>query len=681
MDRFTGTAVQFAILATCALTAACGGDDHNDPLDSIDGGPETDSGPDVDGGGALTDGPINSDGPTIQVLTPDEPAAGEYGADDIVIDARFTATCRVVANDDTGDPVDSSSVTLTAIAGGETYQVAAVPSGVTNTYEATLDVSEFPNGALAVRCTASDLASDPRTNSDEVATFLDLGPSVSILSPTAGASYGSQVDLSFVALPDPVAADDDLADVEDVTVRVGGTVIAATPTGGGSYFATIAFDDDAFDPSLDGDVAIVIEAENGRTSRIASIEFVADSDGPSIQIETPDAGQLVSGFLDISVTVNDPAGIESVVATLAQLYEVELFNTSGDTYEGSIDTRQLSTSWVFPLLAVRARDVVGNESAVGRVVALDNRAPLVTMDSPRVRDANCFSDDECDVTTDNLECSRAFDPLGSDAADDGELVGQLVELRVRTEDIGNGANAPTGVFIPIAEVDEAEVQFYVLDDSDGDLLVDTDGDGFCDDVNPALVPTTVPDAPNELAVVSLEPVNPSGESYFAATIGTVGTDAAVEDGQCVPADPPDDEAPVNICSSAALTEVISTPNEEPAIYSIPPINNSTCAGNAFDAAASNISDGWACIATVAVDKLGNVGISPPLRVCIDADGDGTDGTGGGGTLLTSLGCPDDYGEIATAGNRPDCTDGCELPLTFSGLPTKQIRVLSTSPPP
>lgn len=664
---------RFAVLCTI-LAAACGGDDHKDPLELIDGGP----GDDVDGGGdPLADGPINADGPNVEVLSPDAPPGGNFDADEIVIDDRFVATCRVEANEDTGDPVDSSSVTLTAIAGTDTYQVQAVPSGVTNEYEASLDVSDFGNGALTIRCTASDLAGEPRTNSDEIGTFLDLGPDVSFLSPNAGASYGSQVDLSFVVLPDPVDGEDDLADIDTVTVLVGGSEIDATPSGGGSYFATIDFDAPAFDPSLDGDVAITVQATNDRgVTRTSALEFVADSDGPVIKIETPDPGELVSGFLDISATVEDPAGIDNVVATLAQQYEVELFSTGGDTFEGTIDTRQLSTTWVFPLLSVRARDSVGNEAAVGRVVALDNRAPLVSMDSPRVRDAICYSDDECDVTTDDLECTKAFDPVGSDAADDGELVGQLVELRVRTEDIGNGAIAPSGVFIPIAGVDPSEVRFYVLDNANGALLVDTDDDPFCDEVNPALVPTTVPDSVNEMAVVTLAAIDPEGEAHFAAAIGAVGNDAAVADDQCVPAADPDAEAPSNICSSMALTEVISTTTEEDAIYTIPPVTEPQCGGNAFDAAATNIADGWACVVTVAVDKLGNVGVSAPLRICIDSDGDGQTN---GGDPLTDQGCADDYGEIGTV--LPSCTDGCQLPLSFEDVPEKQIRVLQTKPPP
>jgi Bacterial Ig domain len=471
-----------------------------------------------------------------------------------------------------------------------------------------------------------------------------------------------------------------------VTAHIGGVPVTVTPTGGGSYFATIVFDDPAFVPSLDGPVAIEVDATDSRTpdgvTRTEAITFVADTDGPVIQVQTPTPGQLVSGLIDIQAQVTDPAGIDSVVATVAQQYDVTLFQTGNDVYSATFDTRQLSTSWVFPLLTVRARDAVGNESAVGRVITLDNRPPLVSMDPPSMREAICLSSDgEC-KDTDQRECSTLFDPVGGDAADDGELVGELVELRVRTEDRGNGASAPSGVFIPNAGVDPAAVSLYVLDDSDGALLVDTDGDGVCDAINPALVPTTVPSADNETAVVSLVALGPAGNSFFSGNIGAVGGNPEIADGQCIAKDPPADTPPNALCSTAAMTRQIATEfGGLPEIFSIPPTNDPQCAGNAFDSAATNISDGWACVATVAKDTLGNVGVSPPLRICIDADGDGTDANDGStGTSLTSLGCAAVYGNKAAPGNRPDCTDGCTLPDTFSDFPKLQVHILSTKVP-
>lgn len=141
-------------------------------------------------------------------------------------------------------------------------------------------------------------------------------------------------------------------------------------------------------------MALTIRATNSRSAsavtRSAALEFVADSAGPVIQVEAPTPGLLVGGFMEITASVSDPAGIETVVTTVAHQYEVELVPAGGGGYSATFDTRLLDDSWVFPLVEVRARDDVGNEAAVGRIVALDNRAPLVSMDSPPMREAKCL---------------------------------------------------------------------------------------------------------------------------------------------------------------------------------------------------------------------------------------------------------------------------------------------------
>jgi hypothetical protein len=50
--------------------------------------------------------------------------------------------------------------------------------------------------------------------------------------------------------------------------------------------------------------------------------------------------------------------------------------------------------------------------------------------------------------------------------------------------------------------------------------------------------------------------------------------------------------------------------------------------------------GWVCLAARAVDVVGNVGVSPPHRVCVDPDGNG------GADPCTN------------PGPAPSCTDGC-----------------------
>jgi hypothetical protein len=61
-------------------------------------------------------------------------------------------------------------------------------------------------------------------------------------------------------------------------------------------------------------------------------------------------------------------------------------------------------------------------------------------------------------------------------------------------------------------------------------------------------------------------------------------------------------------------------------------------------------EGWLCLAARASDMVGNVGVSPPLRVCFD-----NPGTASHPTCANSSVAP------------PTCTDGCDPPDN-SGLP-------------
>lgn len=667
-------------LSALALGAApgCGGDDHFDPLPNSDGGPEV-PGPDARGGGDVPDGQIDVDGPVITVLSPTEPAPGDYSTGSIVTSDQVAVVCLVERNPETNAPIDSTSVVIEAVSGDRIVEMAGAPGGNVDEYSALLDVADFDNGALQIRCTASDLADAPKTNSGSIDTFLDLGPKIEIFSPIAGQSYGQQVDISFSVTEVPVAPDDVGAVVDAVTVTVGGIDVLVEDTGGGNYFGTVVFDDPAFVPELSGQVEIQVTASNVRAdlpvSSAAETVFVADINGPVIAVTAPDPGEVVGGFITITATISDTAGVATVLARIAHQFEIELEPSSGNNFSGTFDSRVLPDFFVFPLVEVIALDAVGNETGVGRVVTVDNRPPLVALDPPRIREYYCpipegESTVSCDPSNaDPMECSASIDPVGSDAVNDGQTLGQLIELRARIEDQGNGPLSPTtGVAIPHAGVDHDEVRLYVLDDSDGALLVDLDNDGVCDDINPEIVPTSFPTASNEAAVASMVPISPGGESFYPETLDDIGTFAGLEDSGCAGALDFDATPPDTLCTTTDSTIVKPAVDGDNAIFTLAPITEASCMGNAFDAPASNISDGWACVAVRSQDLLGNTRVSPPLRVCIDFDGDGTDGTEGGGNPLDGLGCAPGFGEIADEGNRPLCTDGCLPAQSFVDIP-------------
>ena len=87
--------------------------------------------------------------------------------------------------------------------------------------------------------------------------------------------------------------------------------------------------------------------------------------------------------------------------------------------------------------------------------------------------------------------------------------------------------------------------------------------------------------------------------------------------------------------------------KDPAIYAYSPTNGSDCTGQAWGydllLSATN-TDGWVCIGGRAVDRVGNVGVSPPLRLCL-------------------VGKPCSVSSIAP----PSCTDGCTAPARGGGM--------------
>jgi hypothetical protein len=222
---------------------------------------------------------------------------------------------------------------------------------------------------------------------------------------------------------------------------------------------------------------------------------------------------------------------------------------------------------------------------------------------------------------------------------DGCRVGQVFDLRARVEDEGNWASGLK--LSPVAAVEPASVTAYLLDDTAQALAVDIDGDRYCDGVNPRLVPTTMPpQQSNEILAQRLVPLMPTGSADFTPDpsipadpllSGVCGIGTAIQ-------------PPPPLCVAQTLTVVtgyFTSKGPEPAIWASEPISGGWCIGGPFDAQANQIADGWACIAVVATDKVGNTSVSHPLRVYIDRRAQDTAGM-----------CP---APPASAGPPPNCT--------------------------
>ena len=147
-----------------------------------------------------------------------------------------------------------------------------------------------------------------------------------------------------------------------------------------------------------------------------------------------------------------------------------------------------------------------------------------------------------------------------------------------------------------------------------------------------------------MAVVDLAPIDELGVLWgCTACSSQYGTDPVIADGTCVDYRVGSDPGPA--CGASDLRRIIAAEDGSgAAIYGIPPLG---CIGNPFDAFATNISEGWACVLALGADKLGNVGLSRPLPVCFYY---------GAGAPPAGLCDPAD---------RPTCSDGCTYPKSFA----------------
>ncbi len=668
MNLLTGRAQRVMWSTLLALAAGCGsGDDYPTPSTTDGGLPEripiglpdapsehagdgrgdgSGDGGDGDGGAnprACTgsqDGDGGVDGAPLPVCIEvkiDSPALDSAGAVPVVVGAVLFTPDISVTIDSTGakEPENITEVLVSVRKMGSKMVVASAKLGETKVEqpdagamsggkseiaihqftETPVDLSKLESGTYeleaAVTTSPGGLMAKAKT------TFkIDAGPVIRIDSPGENKYYRESSPLT-VTITDAL-----FGPITRVSMVLGQQTLNFTGPSGpdkSQYSGTIRFNE--FNPPLEGDQLLIVTATNSKgTETVVRRKFVSDSRGPTISATVPDTGALIGRVITISAQVADPAGVldSSVVAVIAhgdKMFEVKLAPPAAGSmgpavYSALFDTARLPVNALFPSISFRASDVLGNESSVGYLVSLDNTPPLADLDPPTdfrlIRTIN-------DVD----ECSWPFDPLGKDAVDDLETVNQLFDIRARIEDQGNSPLYGGTDFTPIAGIDDTRVQLLVLDDTSKALVVDTDNDGKCDAVNPLLTPTTTPMSDNDALLVNLNPISPNGESDFYLSSGVSGI--------CLNGSAP--KSPPVLCSTTDMSLALHyASNNQAAIYGVPPVANDKlqCVGRQFDSLGNHVKDGWICLAVAVADKLGNLQVSRPLRVCIDKDGQGNE---------------------------------------------------------
>ncbi|MES1208064.1 MAG: hypothetical protein ABUS79_19190 [Pseudomonadota bacterium] len=532
------------------------------------------------------------------------------------------------------DYIDTSSVAVVVTAPASSVVLAngVLVSTGGDAYAGTLSLGDLPAGTYTL--TVSAKSSSGTQASDHISLTVDAGPVITVLSPVADHGYNGGVAIDVTVDPGAFAL------ASGPTATIAGKPIALTPPDANqpSYRATVIFGPTANPPAgaillpdASGKQLFQVQATNtiGVTGQ-ARVVFVVDKSGPTITATTPVSGDIVGGLVNISATVTDDSGVldSSVVAVISNqetpIFELPLAAQGSGIYGVLFDTSNLTRCpeppssglcVVFPNISFRAVDLVGNQSVLSYGFSVDNVAPVADLDPPMMRQRS--------LTTTGYQCSFAFDPLSvnqeiGDMPDDGCVVPQVFDLRARIEDDGNRASELK--VTPISLVDPDNTNVFIMPASvHQPLVVDSDGDGRCDEVNPLLTPIspTAPPTPGSgVLQVRLAAVPPTGRADFEPDPTLPATAPCGEGTATAP--------PPRLCGSFQQpTLAIGYSDNQPAIWSVEPVDKTFhCFGNQLDTYANKIPEGWACIAVQTRDKVGNQSVSVPMRVYVEYDATG-----------------------------------------------------------
>ena len=533
----------------------------------------------------------------------------------------------VTVDDDGSDFIDTSSVkmALTAMGSSAPLSSGQLVSTGGDTYSGTISVGNLPSGNYTL--TVSAKSSGGGTGQKAITLVIQGGPTLIVNSPAQGHPYNDSLTIEILVDP---GASPPTATLAGIPVSML-TMVAATNSKYDVYRANVWFGPPPTPtgaqpfPTLSGQQLLDVKETTGAAISEVLRTFIIDTSGPAITMTTPVPGAVVGGLVQISASITDQSGVldSSVFAIIGDnlgnpVFNLQLQPQGSGIYGIPFDTLNLtqcapppatSLCIVFPTISFRASDSVGNETSLGYSFSVDNVPPRSDLDPPQMRQMR--------LAATGYQCSFLFDPLSvnrdlGDMPNDGCMVPQVFDLRARIQDEGNRAN---GLKItPIAGIDPDNTSVYILTGTEQPLVVDSDGDGNCDTINPLLAPTIGPlTQSDQVLKIRLAGVPPGGIADFRPD-ATLPTSYPCGEGT-------EPGPPKVLCALDGFeqpTLAISYENDAPAIWSVEPITPDRCIGNQLDTRANNIPDGhWVCIAVGSADLLGNKGVSRPMRVWVN----------------------------------------------------------------
>lgn len=591
------------------------------------------------GSGAVGGGSSDPLAPIIIVTSPK--ATDDPNGKDVLSGNSVTVTCQVTPSPERGAAsVNESTVTVAIVDedGAVLDEHVATPTKNENEYAGLLSFTNVPAGRVGLVCKAEDIAQ--HAGSAQIDSLFDKGPIITFIKPKEmeANALTQPLDIEFTVAPAPLTSGDDRAKVQEVSLDVAGVSIPladGAQISDGHYRLQVNLKDPKFNPTPNDLTPVSVSASNSRapTPVKASLTRVTSIDGagPQITVVSPLDKAVVGGTVHLTFSVSDAiAGMDpsTVVVSLNQVdhpYDPasERWSLDGNTFSFDFDSRQVKDVEVQITVNIRARDLVGNISAPSsELLYLDNYPPLVDLDPWNVRTKAVLDG----------RCSVSFDPVGSKAKNDLDSAERAGIFRAVVWDTTNTLSE-----IPVthaAGVNPGSVKLYLEGDNSKPLLIDQDNDGICDDVAKV-------DSGSAIALSSVPffaaPWYKTGEESVAPSLASLG---------CPPITV-DNPEPDHLCTNkiSDMYQVIEDDfTRLPVIYGVGVSSGDECTGVSWEFTGKLSKDGWVCFASRAVDNVGNVGISRPLRLCVDN--------------------PSVAGEPAcktTSLAPPTCTDGCQVP--------------------
>jgi hypothetical protein len=621
------------------------------------------------GGQGGAEGGAPASAPIVKITSPAN--ITDPNTEGVVVGDTVDVLCEVTASTDPGArPVDPGTVkiqltdSVTTVTANNTVSTQN-PNNPAE-YKATFVLTNTAHGSVSFTCSAGDTSRPAVTGSDTITNFVDKGPVIVVTDPKPDTFHALKdtLPVDFTVTPAPLGDGDTGAAVGGVTLEVDGQAWkcdqSSTP---GRYVCDVDLTNTTyFSPPPAGEVPVNITAANSRqpTPAVRTYASFIQVDGtpPIITVTTPKSGAMIGGQTALTFTVKDTdSGVDpnTVVVTInqkAHFYDGDVqrweVNLATGTFTFYFDEVDLQPSHVQATITIDAADKVGNPTNDGTgqrgatlVLYLDTESPIVDLDPPTVRERKKSGVDWL--------CSNAFDPLG-DAVSQRQVVNNTRYFRALVWDLTSEASQDQPVSY-YAGPDPNSVYLYLRDNVTADFVIDSNHDGFCDDVKPL-------PAPELEHLQQLLPIPAAGAASYMPEPSGWG-DPVPGDGYCKAGT--DTQPPNHLCAreASSLTRVIRYVGlaGESAIYGISPdASGLECTGRYWELGAvidRKPPEGWLCVAARASDKLGNVGVSEPLIICYDDD-----------NIPGSPDCVDPanpgYSIDPAAADPPiTCTDGCQ----------------------